>query len=63
MSAYLQPGTSDRDDYFDLPGAGEDEADERESCPNCEVPLNAEDYQAGECTNCHHPFRLRGKER
>lgn len=23
MSAYLQPGTSDRDEYFDLPNAGD----------------------------------------
>lgn len=36
----------------ELPDAYEGE-DEREACLNCEVPLNAEDYQAGECAQCH----------
>lgn len=56
MSSNYQPGVNDDDSHFNLPDAGEDEADERESCPNCEVPLNAEDYQAGECTNCKEPL-------
>lgn len=54
---YLQPGTSDHDNYFDLSDAGEDEADEdplaEEYCFHCEVLLTEADFEAEECTQCH----------
>lgn len=50
-STFLQPGTSDLDDYFDLPDAGEDES-EPELCVKCGVPLTSADYEGERCSQC-----------
>ena len=60
MSAYLPSDVNEnRDDYFDLPDAGEDE-DEPELCARCGVPLTSADYEGERCSQCG--FRLKGKE-
>lgn len=53
MSAYLPPSVNEnRDNYFDLPDAGEEES-EPELYVRCGVPLTEADYEAEECTQCH----------
>lgn len=61
MSAYLPADVNEnRDDYFDLPDAGEDESDEGDYCRRCGCLLTEADEEMGACTQCG--FRLRGKE-
>lgn len=57
---YLQPGTSDSNNYFDLPDAGEDKLDEGDYCRRCGAMLTECDEEMDACTQCG--FRLRGKE-
>lgn len=55
-------GCDDSDDSLDALTAGLDDAGERESCPDCEAPLDSRG-KCGECDTFESRFRrARGEE-